>query len=81
MINQGSYKLIMDENGWTARTADGRLSAQYEHTIAITKKGPLLTEQEGVESFRYVHFSEIRKGDCSWISVLLAEQMVQPQFL
>lgn len=58
MINQGSYKLIMDENGWTARTADGRLSAQYEHTIAITKKGPLvLTEQEGVESFLDMYIS------------------------
>lgn len=47
MINLGSYNLTIDENGWTARTADGCLSAQYEHTIAITKNGPLiLTEQD-----------------------------------
>ncbi|MDD2499005.1 MAG: type I methionyl aminopeptidase [Desulfitobacteriaceae bacterium] len=47
MINIGSYKLTIDQNGWTARTADGKLSAQYEHTIAITKDGPLvLTEQD-----------------------------------
>lgn len=47
MINVGSYDLTIDQNGWTARTADGSLSAQYEHTIAITKNGPLvLTEQE-----------------------------------
>ena len=47
MINVGSYKLTIDQNGWTARTADGSLSAQYEHTIAITKNGPLvLTEQD-----------------------------------
>lgn len=47
MINLGSYDLTIDQNGWTARTADGSLSAQYEHTIAITKNGPLvLTEQD-----------------------------------
>lgn len=47
MINVGSYRLTIDQNGWTARTADGSLSAQYEHTIAITKNGPLvLTEQD-----------------------------------
>lgn len=46
MINVGSYTLTIDQNGWTARTADGSLSAQYEHTLAITKNGPLvLTEQ------------------------------------
>lgn len=47
MINLGSYRLTIDQNGWTARTADGSLSAQYEHTIAITKDGPLiLTRQD-----------------------------------
>lgn len=47
MINVGTWRCTMDSNGWTARTADGKLSAQYEHTIAITKNGPLiLTEQE-----------------------------------
>lgn len=47
MINQGNYQLKIDSNGWTARTIDGKLSAQYEHTIAITKDGPIiLTDQE-----------------------------------
>jgi methionyl aminopeptidase len=47
MINLGSYNLTIDRNGWTARTADGSLSAQYEHTVAITKYGPkVLTEQD-----------------------------------
>ena len=47
MINTGSYHLTIDDNGWTARTADRKLSAQYEHTIAITKNGPIiLTEQD-----------------------------------
>ncbi|WP_246938598.1 type I methionyl aminopeptidase [Bacillus pinisoli] len=46
MVNIGEWHSKMDSNGWTARTVDGSLSAQYEHTIAITKKGPLLlTEQ------------------------------------
>lgn len=47
MLNLGTYSCKMDANGWTARTVDGKPSAQYEHTIAITKDGPLiLTEQE-----------------------------------
>ena len=47
MINIGTYRMKMDENGWTSRTVDGELSAQYEHTLAITSEGPLiLTDQE-----------------------------------
>lgn len=47
MLNEGSWHAKMDKNGWTARTFDGKLSAQYEHTIVITKDGPLiLTEQD-----------------------------------
>ncbi|TLS38546.1 type I methionyl aminopeptidase [Pseudalkalibacillus caeni] len=47
MLNLGLYHSIMGDNGWTARTVDGELSAQYEHTIAITSEGPLiLTEQD-----------------------------------
>jgi methionyl aminopeptidase len=46
MVNLGAWESKMDNNGWTARTIDGKLSAQYEHTIAITKEGPLvLTKQ------------------------------------
>jgi methionyl aminopeptidase len=32
----------MDPNGWTARTIDGSYCAQYEHSIAITKEGPVI---------------------------------------
>ncbi len=47
MVNIGTYSCTIDSNQWTARTADGKLSAQYEHTLAITKDGPLiLTDQE-----------------------------------
>ncbi|BFH70489.1 methionine aminopeptidase [Paenibacillus dendritiformis] len=46
MLNEGTHEMWIDDDGWTARTWDGRLSAQYEHTVAITKHGPLiLTEQ------------------------------------
>lgn len=49
MVNAGTYHLKMDGNGWTARTLDGKNSAQFEHTIAITKDGPLiLTSQEDI---------------------------------
>ena len=47
MVNVGRYECTIDDNKWTARTIDGKLSAQYEHTLAITKNGPLiLTEQD-----------------------------------
>jgi methionyl aminopeptidase len=40
MINEGTHRWVLLEDGWTVVTADGRLSAQYEHTIAITSNGP-----------------------------------------
>ncbi|WP_078428127.1 type I methionyl aminopeptidase [Alkalihalobacterium alkalinitrilicum] len=42
MVNEGIWYSQMDSNGWTARTVDGKLSAQYEHTLAITKNGPVI---------------------------------------
>lgn len=39
MINQGAWKTRLLEDGWTAVTSDGRLSAQFEHTIALTENG------------------------------------------
>jgi len=46
MVNIGSWESKMDDNGWTARTIDGKLSAQYEHTIAITKEGPIILTKQ-----------------------------------
>lgn len=40
MINEGTYKIVTLPDGWTMKTADGKLSAHFEHTIAITKDGP-----------------------------------------
>lgn len=49
MINTGTYKIKIDDNKWTARTQDGGMSAQYEHTLALTKDGVIiLTEQDDV---------------------------------
>ncbi len=40
MINAGKARCKIDrKDGWTARTIDGRLSAQFEHTILITETG------------------------------------------
>ncbi|WP_071131787.1 type I methionyl aminopeptidase [Enterococcus timonensis] len=49
MVNIGTWKMKMDPNGWTAYTRDGKWSCQYEHTLAITKNGPLLLTSQGVE--------------------------------
>lgn len=40
MVNMGNHEIIIGEDGWTARTADNKLSAHFEHTVAITKTGP-----------------------------------------
>lgn len=41
MINAGSHKTQLDKKDkWTVRTADGSLSAQFEHTIAVQQDGP-----------------------------------------
>jgi methionyl aminopeptidase len=39
MICEKSAKMVLDADGWTARTADGGLSAQWEHTVGITEDG------------------------------------------
>ena len=40
MINLGSEKVKVLEDGWTVVTLDGRPSAHFEHTIAVTPEGP-----------------------------------------
>ena len=41
MLNEGTWKTEIDTgDGWTVRTQDRRLSAQFEHTILMTEKGP-----------------------------------------
>ena len=39
MINMGGYQCRRLQDGWTAVTRDGRLSAQWEHTVRVTEDG------------------------------------------
>jgi len=39
MINEGDWRCVMLDDGWTAITSDGLLSAQFEHTITVTETG------------------------------------------
>ena len=41
MVNVGNYEVEVSNDNWTVVTKDGSLSAHFEHTIAITKKGPV----------------------------------------
>ncbi len=46
MVNEGSERTKILEDGWTAVTYDGKLSAHFEHTVALTDNGPeILTER------------------------------------
>lgn len=50
MINEGTAELEILGDGWTAVTADGKLSAHFEHSIAITAGGPeILSELNHVQ--------------------------------
>ncbi|HYC79194.1 MAG TPA: type I methionyl aminopeptidase [Planctomycetota bacterium] len=58
MINAGHWKAKILKDGWTAKTADGRLSAQFEHTVLVTGDGvEVLTDPERVAG------SEFDPGD------------------
>ena len=42
MINMGGPEVEILKDGWTTVTTDGKLSAHFEHTVAITKDGPVI---------------------------------------
>jgi methionyl aminopeptidase len=42
MVNAGSPEVKVLEDGWTAVTVDGSLSAHFEHTVAVTENGPVV---------------------------------------
>ncbi|MBQ7075969.1 MAG: type I methionyl aminopeptidase [Clostridia bacterium] len=46
MVNAGTPDVKRLKDGWTVITADGKLSAHYEHTIAVTKGNPILLTVE-----------------------------------
>ncbi|QOY95348.1 type I methionyl aminopeptidase [Massilia sp. UMI-21] len=39
MLNQGRHAVRTEDDGWTVVTCDGQLSAQFEHTVAVTRNG------------------------------------------
>jgi methionyl aminopeptidase len=47
MVNEGCADLEILSDGWTAVTADGKLSAHFEHSIAITSNGPIILSELG----------------------------------
>ena len=42
MVNAGRPEVYVKEDGWTAATRDGRLSAHFEHSVAVTAGGPYI---------------------------------------
>jgi methionyl aminopeptidase len=48
MVNIGRPAVKVLADGWTAVTKDGSLSAHFEHTVAVTKTGPLVLTRRGV---------------------------------
>ena len=49
MITAGGSDVLLADDGWTISTADGSLSAHFEHTVAVTDDGPrILTPRVGV---------------------------------
>jgi len=45
MVNVGGCEVEITEDGWTAVTRDGSLAAHFEHSVAITKDGPVILSQ------------------------------------
>jgi methionyl aminopeptidase len=46
MVNAGSEDIMGDDNGFTIKTADGRLSAHFEHTVAVTEDGHMVITEK-----------------------------------
>jgi methionyl aminopeptidase len=42
MVNAGGPDVVIEDDGWTAVTKDGSLSAHFEHSVAITENGPMV---------------------------------------
>jgi methionyl aminopeptidase len=42
MVNEGTHEVVILEDGWTAVTLDGKLSAHFEHTILVTDDEPVI---------------------------------------
>jgi methionyl aminopeptidase len=50
MINLGKRQIVQEDDGWTIRTIDKKVSAHYEHTVAVRKgKADILSSFKFVE--------------------------------
>ncbi|MFA4916666.1 MAG: type I methionyl aminopeptidase [Syntrophales bacterium] len=47
MVNEGTYKVRILSDGWTVVTEDVKLSAHFEHSVAITDNGPVILSKMG----------------------------------
>jgi methionyl aminopeptidase len=51
MVDAGAYDVVVADDGWAIHTADGSLSAHFEHTVAVGTKGPrVLTRRRSERS-------------------------------
>ncbi len=64
MVNMGGYEVKTLEDGWTAVTKDGSLSAHFEHTVVVTETEPeILSKRDG--SFKWQRKKQSKlKGRC-----------------
>jgi methionyl aminopeptidase len=46
MVNEGTYDVKILSDGWTAVTVDGKRSAHFEHSIAISQNGPIILSEQ-----------------------------------
>jgi methionyl aminopeptidase len=42
MVNEGTWEVEVLDDGWTVITKDGKLSAHFEHSVAVTEDGPVV---------------------------------------
>ncbi|MCK9468262.1 MAG: type I methionyl aminopeptidase [Porticoccaceae bacterium] len=54
MINAGKHQTKLKSDGWTVETRDGRLSAQWEHTLAVTATGVEVLTARAEETFPWM---------------------------
>jgi len=45
MVNMGGWEVVLQKDGWTVVTSDKSISVHFEHSIAITKNGPIILSE------------------------------------
>ncbi len=65
MITEGSRNVRMLKDGWTVVTADGKLAAHFEHTIAVTENGPQVLTLRGHAEHPDIERYRTRPASCA----------------